>query len=310
MAEHSAFWKANRPLGFIIIILSYLLALLTGLAVFSRLAQDLWFRLLIADIAATFSIWICSQVFANASIYDPYWSVQPIVILDLLLIKTGLFSLPAILLCLVVSLWGIRLTANWAMSFQGLHAQDWRYDLIKSKTGRLYPLANLIGIQMMPTLVVYACILPASIYISQGGGFNGLTAIGLLISLTGLVLESVSDYQIHNFQQLHKDRTRLIHSGLWRYSRHPNYLGEIMMWWGVFAVLLSSWPAAWYLGIGAFLNTALFIFISIPMAEAKLAGYKADYAMYRQKTPMLLPLPRKGLLFSENTNEQHKPQDS
>jgi steroid 5-alpha reductase family enzyme len=88
--------------------------------------------------------------------------VQPIVIVNLLLFQTRLFHVSSILLCLVIGLWGIRLTTNWALTFKGLHIQDWRYDLIKSRTDRLYPLANLIGIQMIPTLIVYACILPAS----------------------------------------------------------------------------------------------------------------------------------------------------
>jgi steroid 5-alpha reductase family enzyme len=84
----------------------------------------------------------------------------------------------------------------------------------------------------------------------------------------------------------------IIRHGLWRYSRHPNYLGEIMMWWGVYMICLSSRPTAWFLGFGACMNTALFLLISIPLAESRLAGYKTGYSEYRRQTRMLLPFPK------------------
>ena len=285
--------KNNRMISFIIILFSYLIAAAAGLFVYANLPYELWLRILIADLAATMVIWIFSLLFDNASIYDPYWSLQPIVILNFLLWQTGIFNTSSLLLCLVVNLWGIRLTVNWAITFRGLNVQDWRYDMIKDKVGWIYPLANLLGIQMMPTLIVYTCLLPAVIFITQGGGFSWLTAAGLLVSLTGLLLEGVSDWQMHAFRRRTNDRTQINRSGLWNHSRHPNYFGEITVWWGVFLVMLSVYPQFWYLGLGAVLNTALFIFISIPINEKRLAGYKHDFNEYCEQTHVLLPLRRK-----------------
>lgn len=285
--------KNNRVISFIIILFSYLVAAAAGLFVYANLPCALWLRILVADLAATAVIWIFSLIFDNASIYDPYWSLQPIVILNFLLWQTGVFAASSLLLCLVVNLWGIRLTANWAITFRGLNVQDWRYDLIKDKVGWIYPLANLLGIQMMPTLVVYTCLLPAIIFVTEGGGFSLLTAAGLLVSLCGLLLESISDWQMHAFRRQTPDRTQINRSGLWHNSRHPNYLGEIMMWWGVYLVMLSVYPQFWYLGLGAVLNTALFIFISIPMNEKRLAAYKHGFGEYREQTRVLLPLRKK-----------------
>lgn len=288
-------WQSSRTLGLVIIFLTYLLALLTGLMIYSRLPYSLWLSLLIADIAATLVVWLSSLVFANASVYDPYWSVQPVIILDLLLFQAGLTDPAAVSICLVVNLWGIRLTANWITTFRSLEHQDWRYDLIKNKTNQFYPLVSLLGIQLMPTLVVYACVIPAVFYLeqAQSGSFSVLSTVGLAVSCTGLILETLADRQMHAFRRQSPDRSRVNRHGLWHDSRHPNYLGEIMMWWGVYLVMLSALPEIWYLGIGALLNTAMFLLISIPMAETNLARYKENYAVYQKQTRMLLPLPKK-----------------
>ncbi len=292
-AASGSSWRTDRAIGLAVIFLSYVAAIAVGLAVFQRLALDLWLSVLLADIAATLVIWVSSIIFDNATVYDPYWSVQPIVILGLLLFKVGLFDTSSVLLFLVVCIWGVRLTANWIFTFSGLNRQDWRYDMIKSKTGKLFPLASLFGIQLLPTLIVYFCILPAIVFISESDAFNYITIIGLLVSLAGLILEAVADHQMHAFKKVNRDRAMIIREGLWRHSRHPNYLGELMMWWGVFIVLLSARPDGWPLGLGALLNTALFLFISIPMAEGNMARYKTGFADYRRQTRMLLPLPKK-----------------
>jgi steroid 5-alpha reductase family enzyme len=179
------------------------------------------------------------------------------------------------------------------ITFPGLHQQDWRYDQLKRQSGRFFPLVNLFGIQVMPTLIVYACLLPGFYYLRLGGGMNFGVIVGLLLILGGAILELIADRQMQTFRKQVQDRTQLIRTGVWRYSRHPNYLGEITVWWGVYLVLLSAYPAYWYLGFGALANTCLFLFISIPLADKHLATYKTGYEAYRRETRMLLPLPKK-----------------
>jgi steroid 5-alpha reductase family enzyme len=286
-------WKTNRTTGFIFISFSYIIALIIGLVVFNSVNQTVLINLLLADLAATFVIWVCSLMLDNASVYDPYWSIQPMVILPLIVLKEGTLNLSTFLLCAVVILWGLRLTANWALTFRGLHEQDWRYDLIKSKTGKIYPIVNLLGIQLMPTLVIFACIAPIIFVIRQAPDFTLMLLPGVLVSLFGLAMEAKADSQLRDFRRNNPGRNTIIHQGLWKYSRHPNYLGEILMWWGAYLACLAVYPSAWQLGLGAFLNTALFIFVSIPMAENRLTEYKDGFLEYQQQTRMLLPLPKK-----------------
>ena len=202
-------------------------------------------------------------------------------------------DLGSILLVIVVAFWGARLSANWMITFPGLHHQDWRYTLLEKKSKRFFPLVNLFGIQIMPTLIVYACLLPGFYYILRGSRVNAGTIIGLALIVGGAVLELAADQQMQTFRQQREDRTQLLRSGLWRDVRHPNYLGEITVWWGVYLVMLSVYPDLWMLGIGALANTCLFLFISIPMAEKHLATYKEGYQDYLQETRMLFPFPKR-----------------
>jgi steroid 5-alpha reductase family enzyme len=179
------------------------------------------------------------------------------------------------------------------ITFHGLHQQDWRYDQLKRKSGRFFALVNLLGIQIMPTLIVYACLLPGFFYLVRGGGMNAGTIAGLLIIFGGALLELVADHQMHKFRKERHDHSELLRSGVWRHSRHPNYLGEIVVWWGVYLVMLSVYPSTGILWWVPWQILRLFLFISIPLAEKHLATYKAGYEAYLQETRPLLPLPKR-----------------
>jgi len=267
----------------------YALALAVGVYVFDRARGSVYYRVFAADVAATVFLYLISLPLDNASVYDPYWSVAPIVILPLCMQEFGVWSAGTIALLVCVTYWGIRLTANWAYTFHGYDHQDWRYTMLREKSGALYPLVSLFGIMLFPTLVVYLCMLPALHYI-QTGGVNLFTLFGFALCLSAATLQLIADIQLHRFQKQAAHRGQIIRSGVWRHARHPNYLGEILMWWGVFAVLLSVRPDLWLLGVGALANTLMFLFISIPLAETRMAGYKAGFDRYVKETNRLLPI--------------------
>ena len=281
--------KQSRKRSFLFTIIVYALALAVGLFVYGRMRGGVLFRVFAADIAATVFLFLVSLPLENASVYDPYWSVAPIVILPLAMRAFGVWNAGTIALLCCVTYWGVRLTANWAYTFQGYDHQDWRYTMLREKSGALYPLVSLFGIMLFPTLVVYLCLLPALHYI-QFGGINLVTLLGFALCISAATLQLVADVQLHRFQRQAKNRGQIIRHGVWRHARHPNYLGEILMWWGVFVVLLSVRPSLWLLGIGALTNTLMFLLISIPMAESRMAGYKEGFDRYVQETNRLLPI--------------------
>lgn len=275
----------NRPMSFAIVAIVYIAASIIAFEVFRRVSGLLWQRILIADVVATVFVFIFSVIFGNASMYDPYWSVQPVVILaPLALVSPSPAKL--VLLC-AVTIWAARLTANWAYTFHGLSSQDWRYSKLKKQTGKLYPFVNLAGIHMFPTLVVFLCVLPAISVMEENPAFRPLCLTGTAISVCAFVLQLVSDTQMHRYRKERK--TPFMEEGLWKYSRHPNYLGEILMWWGValYSVVLLGFR--WYLILGAVVNNIMFLVISIPMAD-KRQSEKPGYSEYRKGKHSLLPL--------------------
>lgn len=278
--------KQSRAASFIAVALVYIFATVVGVAVYRTLALDWWFSLLIADVAATVATFIFSLLFQNASVYDPYWSVQPPVILVAFAIGKELTAF-GILLLVVVSFWAIRLTANWAYTFWGLNHQDWRYTMLNEKTGIFYPVINFVGIHMVPTLVVYGCILPAVYAVRQGLEANVASVLFLCLSLGAAVMQGVADIEMHQYRK-HREGA-FIRVGLWKYSRHPNYLGEILMWWGVALSVICAAPSAYYLAAGALANTVLFFAVSIPMADGRQSR-KEGFAEYKKQTRMLLPI--------------------
>ena len=239
--------------------------------------------LFLADVAATIVVFLFSLVLKNASVYDPYWSVQPPVILCVALIRCGTSLLGALIFAAVL-FWGIRLTANWAYTFKGLEHQDWRYSMLRDKTKKIYPLINFLGIHLFPTIVVYPCILPAVAVVYEQASFRPLCAAFLLLSFAATVFQGIADTQMHIFRR--KGTGGFIRTGLWKHSRHPNYACEILMWWGVALTCVAAMPERWMLCAGAVVNTLMFFCVSIPMAD-KRQSRKPGFEEYKKSTRML-----------------------
>ena len=159
--------------------------------------------------------------------------------------------------------------------------------MLRQRTGKWYPAVNFLGIPMVPTLIDYLCVLPAVYAVRYQVEGGPLSWLFVALSVGAVVLQGTADRQMHAFRRAH--RGKLIHTGLWTYSRHPNYLGEILMWWGVGLSVACAVPGGLWLLIGAAVNTALFLFVSIPMADEHQSR-KPGFDEYKARTRMLLPI--------------------
>ena len=289
--------KSSRQCSFIIITLIYLAATLLGIWVFAALNDNHFLlRLFAADFAATVFVWLWGVIFSNSSVYDPYWSVAPPLMLTGYAIYCGASSWPVMLMLVAVWYWAIRLTGNWAYTFPDLNKQDWRYDMYKEKFPRLWHVVNFTGINLMPTIVVFLAMVPGFLLIEQTASSflqsNLWTWLGFIVCIGAATLQLVSDTQAHRFRKTHRGEVCTV--GLWSRSRHPNYLGEILMWWGVYMIYLTVGAGCQSCGgillpaIGALANTCLFVFISIPMMEKRQIANKPGYAAYRNNVRMLI----------------------
>ena len=245
--------------------------------------------MLLADVVMTIIIFIVGSIIKNASLYDPYWSVIPLYAVIVWIIDFYLFALPfnIIILLIVIAFWSIRLTYNWWKNWDGFSHQDWRYDLLRDKNPKLYPLTNLMGIHMIPTLVVFIQLICVYL-IMQYTTVNFLFFIGALISLSGPVIQFISDKQMYDFRAEKNKTSKVINSGLWRFSRHPNYFGELIFWIGIYIMYFSYSKAVDIHVIYPVLMIMLFVFISIPMMENKLK-HRDGYDEYKKTVSMIIP---------------------
>ena len=255
----------KRSLSIAIIAAVYAVAAWAGFLVFGWAAAamaELW-ALLLADAVATVITWFFGLVFRNVSVYDPYWSVAPPVMFTAWAVYKGCFTLPVVLLLIAVWYWGIRLTGNWAYTFKGLAHEDWRYTRYRgSQSPVLFFLTNLFGLNMMPTLLVFACMLSGFSLFDAAAPANALTWLGFAVCLASASIQLGADTQIHRFRAEHPGC--FCDVGLWKHGRHPNYFGEIMMWWGVWVMAASLRGIDWLI-LGPVAMTCLFLFVSIPM---------------------------------------------
>lgn len=289
--------KNSKIIGLLTLLVVYLFAVAVGLLSYHLLLNWLANRLIViflADIIATLFVWGAGVILKTASIYDPYWSVQPLIILLLWIGANQAWGdFGALALLLMVGVWSVRLTANFIYTFTDLSYQDWRYTMLKEKSGPFYQLVSLLGIHLFPTIVVYACVYPMLAYIEKGGSasFNPLIILGIVMMVVAVLFELIADIQMQSFRSQPQNKGQIIRVGLWKHNRHPNYFGEILMWWGVYVTVISLNPNLWFVFFGALINTLMFMVISIPMAERRLASYKAGFRDYVDETWMVVPLP-------------------
>ena len=241
--------------------------------------------LLMADVLATIVVWGFGLLYENVSVYDPYWSVFPPVAFLLWAFYTSVWSIPVILLLIASWYWGWRLTRNWAITFKGIGHEDWRYTKYRDRHPLVFHAINLFGLNMMPTLVVFAAILPGLKLFETIAPANILTYFGCVVCIVSATIQLIADKQSHDFRAAHPGK--VCNVGLWKHGRHPNYFGEIQFWWGIWIMYASLNGFDMFIG-GAIAMTALFLGISIPLMEERQLANKPDYAEYRKQTRILI----------------------
>ena len=242
---------------------------------------------------ATAVIFAFSVPFADVSIYDPYWSVAPVVMMLANMIKYGLWGVNAWVLFALILLWSARLTGNWYITYKGLGHEDWRYARYRQKfPAPVFQFISFTGLHFIPTIVVYLGMTGA-LFAMQVETLSPLSLIGVFVMLSAVLLEFVADRSIHRFLREHRGEHKTCDVSVWQYSRHPNYLGEMSFWTGVYLYFVALRPAIWYRGLGFVSIIALFLIVSIPLMERHNLERRPDYAAYRERTSRLLLLPNR-----------------
>ena len=240
---------------------------------------------------ATVILFAASCVLGDVSVYDPYWSAAPPVMMLAAMIKYGLWNVNSLVLIFVISVWSVRLTTNWYITYKGVGHEDWRYAMYRKKYNAfVFQLISFFGLHFIPTAVVYGGM-TGGLFAAQSERFSPFSLIGAAVMLCGVALELVSDISIHRFLREHGAERRCCDVSVWKYSRHPNYLGEMTFWTGLYIYFVACRPDIWYKGLGFVSIIALFLAVSIPMMEKHNAANRVDHAEYKAVTSVLLLLP-------------------
>ena len=254
----------------------------------------LWLDSLIADVLATLVVFGASRYYRNSSCYDAYWSVLP----PLLTLYWWVDSSPGTdqvrcaLVAMLVFAWAIRLTGNWVYAWPGLRHEDWRYPLLRDRAGRGEFVVDLIAIHLVPTGQVFLGLLPVYVAVTAPArGFNWLDIVAFVVGFAAVALEFVADLQMHRFTS-ERQPGQVMSSGLWNWSRHPNYFGEVGFWFALALFGVAAAPAeAWWLFIGVVAMLAMFLGASIPMMEKRSLERRPDYQTVIDRVPRFVPRP-------------------
>lgn len=284
--------QRGRAAGFAIVTAAYLSALAAAVVAGAIVGTERpLVTLAVADLVGTVVIFIWSRAVNNSSMYDAYWSVVPpaAAVFFVAVANDGVPELRQWLVLAVVWFWAIRLTANWARGWPGLHHEDWRYVEARNRPG--YWVSSFAGFHLFPTIVVYLAMLPLYPALTTGTlGIGVLDVVAVVVAGGSVIIEWVSDEQMRAFART-KTPGEVCRRGLWSWSRHPNYLGEMGFWWGLWLFALAADAAWWWTVIGPVAITVMFMAASIPMMEKRSLANRAAYATYAAEVSLIIPRP-------------------
>ncbi|MBM3661077.1 MAG: DUF1295 domain-containing protein [Actinobacteria bacterium] len=284
--------RVGRGGSFAIVGVAYLTALGAGWAVAEAAGGDRPVLALgLGYLASALVIYVWSTALDNGSMFDAWWSVLPPFAAVWLAVQhaDGVPGLRIALVLGVVWVWAIRLTSNWARDWPGLDHEDWRY--LEMYANGPKALVSLFGVHLFPCLVVFLgslAMVPALVWGTDPVGVLDVVATGL--GLVAVVIEFVADEQMRRFRRA-KTPGQVMDRGLWAWSRHPNYFGELCFWWALWLFALAADAAWWWTVVGPMAMTAMFCAASIPMLDRRSQERRPEFAAYAARTSALVPRP-------------------
>ena len=270
----------------LLVFVYYLLSFFVAYIFTTNFDLEGWSLILTWHISATLIIFIFSRIHKNSSIYDPFWHLAPIPIVFYTANQSSLPTLEVNLVLTAFLFWALRLTYNWYLNWNNLDHEDFRYVDLKNKNKFMAFINDLFGIHLIPTLIVNVSLYPIYVALTSDS-LNELVYLGFILIIIAVVIQYISDDQMRKFRKDKSNLGKTMKYGLWKYSRHPNYLGEVSFWFGIYIFALASGSSSMWLLACPIVMLGLFIFISCPMMDNRSLVRRSDYKEYMDKTPQL-----------------------
>ena len=278
------------------VVVAYIVALLSAIIMVSFLDLGPLLMAIMMDVIGTLVIFGFGRYYSNSSFYDPYWSVVPpaMALFWMSVGSSGEVVLRELAVLGVIFYWATRLTLNWAYFWEGMNHEDWRYEMLRSRAPKIAVLTDLVAIHLIPTTIVFMGMLPVfAVFIMGSSPFSWIDILAVLVGVGAVSLQMISDFQLRAIAA-NKDSNESLAKGLWAWSRHPNYFGELGFWLSLFLFGISAHPSGWIWQIlGVIGMTLMFLFASIPMMEKRSLERREGYQDVIDNVSMLIPLPPK-----------------
>ena len=235
-------------------------------------------------------LYLVGLVRRNNSVADVGWAPGFVLVVLAALWMVHPYGLRPVIVATLVTIWGLRLglhifMRNWA------RGEDWRYARWRRYWQSWWPLVSYVLLFVLPGAAILVITAPVLWVIAYGGpvALNGGDMLGIALWVGGFVMEAAADAQLVRFLKRPINKGRILRTGLWRYSRHPNYFGELLQWWGLWLVALSV-PGAFNTIAGPVLLTILILWVSgVPTVEHRWAS-SPTYKLYAKRTNALVPM--------------------
>jgi len=239
-------------------------------------------------------VWLLSLRLWDASIIDIFWGIGFLLIAALCLAAGDGAPGRRVVLATMAGLWGLRLAVHIGRRNHG-RDEDFRYAQLRDRDGNRFWLTSLYRIYLVQAVLMWLVALPLQVGSAHGSG-RGLGLLdwaGVVVWAIGFGIEAVGDLQLTRFKADPANYRRVMDRGLWRYTRHPNYFGDVVAWWGIGIVALSA-GGAWWALIGPVLNTLILARgTGKPLLEKTIGDRRPGYADYVRRTSGFIPLPPK-----------------
>ena len=237
--------------------------------------------------------WSVSLLRRDASIVDIVWGLGFVLVAWAAKFVTGASGAGNWLLLLMVTVWGLRLAAYLAKRNLG-KGEDFRYKAMRRKHGERFAIVSLYTVFGLQGALMFLVSLPVTMGqrdTSAGAGF--VVFLGFVVWAIGIYFEAVGDAQLARFKRDPRNEGQIMDQGLWALTRHPNYFGDALVWWGL-AIVGSSQGAGVWAFLGAGVMTVLLVRVSgAAMLDRLLAKRKPGYAEYMARTSGFIPMPRR-----------------
>lgn len=235
--------------------------------------------------------WVVSLLRHDAGIVDPVWPLGFVAVAAVALIAGGGDPGRRVLIMILVGAWGLRL--SWYLLRRNLRAgeEDFRYRAMRERRGRNFWIISLVTVFLLQGILMWIVSLPVQLSAAGTRGLGWLAIAGTAVWAVGLAFEAIGDMQLARFRRDPASRGKVLDTGLWRYTRHPNYFGDCLVWWGIFLVAAESGVGAWGFA-GPLLMTLLLVKVSgAALLERDIAARRPGYADYVNRTSGFIPLP-------------------